>query len=228
MTPSRKEKCSIGHGYDAMNRIEEAGQLIGQLLKDQPGSGKDAYCLAYLDFQMETVEIAHQMHNRHGAETVKDWIEPKRAAVLAELQRRGLDQSPDTRHAFRKLDAVLSWVDGWERQQKLAAAAPPIPNHKHIADWNQYEFDCPAGTRTAVLEQKAWGKSANLILCFADTASRRKYRLSVFSRNGYRPRDDSHDFRNDAEPGEKFELSTKKTKNGNPDLKSARKITEAG
>ena len=143
-------------------------------------------------------------------------------------QRRGLDQSPDTRHAFRKLDAVLSWVDGWERQQQLAAAAPPIPNHKHIADWNQYEFDCPEGTWTAVLEQKAWGKSANLILCFADTASRRKYRLSVFSRNGYRPRDDSHDFRNDAEPGEKFELSTKKTKNGNPDLKSARKITEAG
>jgi hypothetical protein len=115
MTPARKEKCSIRHGYDAMNRIEEAGLLIGALLKDQPGTGRDAYHLAYMDFQMETVEIAHQMHNRHSPETVRAWIEPKRDALLAELQRRGLDQSADARHAFRKIDAVLSWVDDWER-----------------------------------------------------------------------------------------------------------------
>jgi hypothetical protein len=36
-----------------------------------------------------------------------------------------------------------------------------------------------------------------------------------------------HDFRNDAEPGDLFEFTTNKTKNGNPDLKSARKITPA-
>ena len=64
MTPARKEKCSIRHGYDAMNRIEEAGLLIGALLKDQPGTGRDAYHLAYMDLQMETVEIAHQMPAR--------------------------------------------------------------------------------------------------------------------------------------------------------------------
>jgi len=212
-----------------MNRIEEAGQLIQQLLKDQPGTGRDVYHLAYMDFMMETIEIAHQMHNRQSPETVKDWIEPKRAALLAELQRRGLDESPDARHAFRKLDAVLSWVDEcereWERKRQAVAKLPAIFDHKQITNWNDYAFDCPEGTWTATLEQKAWGKSANLILCFADPATGRKYRLSVFSRNGYRPRDDSHDFRNDAEPGELFELTTKKTKNGNPDLKSARKIT---
>ncbi|HWO44560.1 MAG TPA: hypothetical protein VNO87_03070, partial [Methylomirabilota bacterium] len=47
-----------------------------------------------------------------------------------------------------------------------------------------------------------------------------KYRLSVFSNTQYKPRDGSHDFRNDAEPGDVFELTIKKTKSGNPDLKS--------
>ncbi len=47
----------------------------------------------------------------------------------------------------------------------------------------------------------------------------------MFSGSRYKPRDGSHDFKNDAAPGDLFELTTKKTKNGNPDLKSARKIT---
>ena len=120
----------------------------------------------------------------------------------------------------------MSWVDDWPRQRQRAAEAPPIPGHKQIANWNEYAFDCPEGTWTATLEQKAWGKSANLILCFADIATGSKYRLSVFSNSQYKPRDGSHDFRNDAEPGDIFELTTKKTKSGNPDFKSARKITE--
>jgi hypothetical protein len=227
MTPAEKEKCSIRHGYDAMNRIEEAGQLIEELLKDQPGTGRDAYHLAYMDFIMETIEISYELVERNKADTVKHWIEPKRAGVLAELQRRGLDQSADARHAFRKIDAVLRWVDDWERQRQTAAVTPVIVTHKDIANWNDYAFDCPDGAWTAKLEQKAWGKSSNLLLCFADTATGKQYRLSVFSRNGYKPRDHSHDFCNDAEPGELFELTTTKTKTGNPDLKSARKITDS-
>jgi hypothetical protein len=228
MTPAKKEKCSIRHGYDAMNRIEEAGELIEQLFGDQRGTGTDAWHLAYMDFIMETIEIGHELRDRHSPDTVKRWIEPKRDVLLAELQRRNLDQSPDARHAVRKIEAVLAWVDDWPRQQQHAAEAPPIHGHKEITNWNEYAFDCPEGTWTATLEQKAWGKSSNLILCFADIATGSKYRLSVFSGTRYSPRDGSHDFRNDAEPGELFELTTKKTKAGNPDLRSARKITPPG
>jgi hypothetical protein len=178
-----------------------------------------------MDFMMETIEIGHELHDRHSPDTVKHWIEPKRDVLLTELQRRGLDQSPDARHAFQKIDAVLAWVDDWPRQHQHAAEAPPIPRHQELANWNDYAFDCPEGTWTARLEQKAWGKSANLILCFADVTTGQKYRLSVFSSTRYKPRDGSHDFRNDAEAGELFALTTKKTKTGNPDLKSARKIT---
>jgi hypothetical protein len=100
-----------------------------------------------------------------------------------------------------------------------------ILGHQHISNWNDYEFDCPEGKWMGRLEQLAWGKSTNLILYFADTATDRRYRLSVFAGSQYKPRDGSHDFRHDAQPGDLFELTTKKTKNGNPDLTSARKIT---
>jgi hypothetical protein len=118
MTPARKEKCTIRHTYDAMNRIEGAG-LIAELLKDQPGSGTDAYHLAYMDFIMETVEIVYPLQGRQSPTTVTEWIEPKRDALLAELQQRGLDQSADARHAVRKIDAVLKWVDDWESLWRL-------------------------------------------------------------------------------------------------------------
>jgi hypothetical protein len=224
MTPAKKEKCSIRHGYDAMNRIEEAGELIGELLKRDRYTAGGAVDCAYMDFLMETIEIGRELHDRHSPDTVKRWIEPKRDVLLAELRLRGVDQSPDARHAFRKIEAVLAWVDDWPNQLLRFAETPPIPGHKQLANWNEYAFDCPEGTWTAALEQKAWGKSANLILCLADLATGQKYRLSVFSSTQYKPRDGSHDFRNDAEPGDTFELTTKKTKSGNPDLKSARKL----
>jgi hypothetical protein len=102
-----------------------------------------------------------------------------------------------------------------------------IQGYRHFADWNQYELNCPEGIWTARLDHKAWGNSQNLILYVTDAATGAKYWLSVFSRNNYKPRDNGHDFRNDAEPGDLFEFTTNKTKNGNPDLKSARKITPA-
>jgi hypothetical protein len=100
--------------------------------------------------------------------------------------------------------------------------------HRKITNWNDWTFDCPEGTWTGGLDQKAWGKSSNLILYFSDQATGRQYWFSVFHRNGYRPRDNGHDFKNDAEPGDVFELTTRKTKKmGNPDLVSARKISSA-
>jgi len=99
-----------------------------------------------------------------------------------------------------------------------------IEGYQHFADHAQYKLDCPEGTWTARLDHKAWGKSQNLILYVANQATGAKYWLSVFSRDDYKPRDESHDFRNDAEPGDLFELTTNKTKGGFPNLKSARKI----
>jgi hypothetical protein len=101
-----------------------------------------------------------------------------------------------------------------------------IEGYQHFADRLQYEFDCPEGTWTARLDHKAWGKSQNLILYVTDTVTGAKKWLSVFESNGYRSRDESHDFRNDAEPGDVFEFTTNNTKGGYPNLKSARKITE--
>jgi hypothetical protein len=71
MTPEKKEKCSVRHGYDAMHRIEEAGELIGELLKDQIGdkAACDAVNGAFMDFIMETIEIGHELRDRHSPET---------------------------------------------------------------------------------------------------------------------------------------------------------------
>jgi hypothetical protein len=86
-----------------------------------------------------------------------------------------------------------------------------------------YQYDCPDGTWTGRLDERAWGKSANLILYFSDIESRQKYWLSVFWDNGYRT-NNGQDFRHDAEPGDLFELTTGRTKTGKPKLISAVKI----
>src|SRR5277367_6010175 len=99
--------------------------------------------------------------------------------------------------------------------------------YKHLADRDTWEFGCPEGTWTGRVDQKAWGKSQNLILYFTDEATGARYWFSVFSRNDYRARDGGDSFKTDAEPGDVFELTTKKTASGNPDLKSARKISPA-
>ncbi len=98
-------------------------------------------------------------------------------------------------------------------------------NFQHIDNRREWAFGCPDGTWTGRLDQKAWGHSQNLMLYFSNTETGEKFWFSVFSRNRYRPRDDSHDFQNDAEPGDLFTLTTKKTKSGNPDLTSARKLS---
>jgi hypothetical protein len=72
--------------------------------------------------------------------------------------------------------------------------------YRHIANADEYEFGCPEGTWTARLDQKAWGKSINLLLYFTDATTGRKYWFSVFrnpSTKAYTTRDNSHDFNHD-------------------------------
>jgi hypothetical protein len=91
--------------------------VIEGLLQDQPGreAVRDAVFSAYMDFQEDIGQIGHELWAKCSPETIKQWIEPKRDVLLAELQKRGLDQSADALHAFRKIDAVLNWVDDWPR-----------------------------------------------------------------------------------------------------------------
>jgi hypothetical protein len=98
-------------------------------------------------------------------------------------------------------------------------------DYRHIDNRNEWIFGCPEGEWTGRLDQKAWGKSRNLMLYFTDTASGAKYWFSVFHREQYKSRDGGQDFQNDAEAGDVFALTTGKTKTGNPSLQSARKIT---
>ena len=93
----------------------------------------------------------------------------------------------------------------------------------HFEKHMEYAFGCPDGEWTATLDHKAWGKNLNLILYFTEQESGAKYWLSVFHTNGYKPRDDSLDFKNEAEPGEGFILTTSRSKAGNPVLQSAKK-----
>ena len=99
-----------------------------------------------------------------------------------------------------------------------------IKNHKYFPFADLYELNCPEGIWTARLDHTAWGETANLILYLTDTATGEQYWFSVFASTDYKPRDKGQDFRNDAEPGDFFELTTTKTKNGYPKLLSARKI----
>jgi len=50
-----------------------------------------------------------------------------------------------------------------------------------------YRTDAPDGGWTGRLDDRAWGKSANLFCYFTDTVSGEGYRLSVFFDKEYRP-----------------------------------------
>lgn len=91
---------------------------------------------------------------------------------------------------------------------------------------SSYAFDCPQGTWTGRLEQIIWKQPTTLVLCFIDMATGNRYQLERQKGTCYRPLDGTHDFQADAAPGDIFQLRTRKTKHGYPDLKSARKITQ--
>jgi hypothetical protein len=88
---------------------------------------------------------------------------------------------------------------------------------------SDYTFGCPDGEWTATLDHKAWGKTRNLILYFTEQETGAKYWLSVFHNDRYKAHDGSLDFKDEAEPGEVFILTTRRSKTGNPVLQSAKK-----
>ena len=82
-----------------MDRIREAGELIGELVGRDADKTVDS---AYMDFVMETVGISYQLVQRHDPETIKSWVEPKRDILLADLKRRGMDQCENAQCPMRK------------------------------------------------------------------------------------------------------------------------------
>ena len=99
--------------------------------------------------------------------------------------------------------------------------------YRHLTNKEDWSFGCPDGSWRGRLDQKAWGDRGNLMLFFSDETTGEKYWFSVFWTNRYHPKDGGHDFKNDAESGDVFELETEKTKSGSPKLLSARKISSA-
>lgn len=88
----------------------------------------------------------------------------------------------------------------------------------------EYSSDVPEGIWTGRLDYHSWGKSTNLFCYFTDTDSSERYRLSVFSRGGYKPYGDGPAF-DEEEIGGVFEVTTALSKNGLPKFMSAVKIT---
>ncbi|WP_285139549.1 hypothetical protein [Sphingomonas zeae] len=76
-----------------------------------------------------------------------------------------------------------------------------------------YRTDAPDGQWTGRLDDRAWGKSANLFCYFTDIVSAEGYRLSVFFDKEYRPADGGPAM--DLEPlGRMFRITTRQGKKG--------------
>jgi hypothetical protein len=134
MRQDKKERTDIRHGYAAMDRMTEAGELIGKLFGEDAHENADKLVFhAFMDLVMESAEIGHELVETRDPQTIKDWLEPKRDVLLDGLKRRGMDQSQDAQCAFRKIEAVLDWVDSWAAP-KTATVAPSRPN-KYTERW---------------------------------------------------------------------------------------------
>jgi len=92
MRQDKKERTDIRHGHAAMDRMEEAGELIRELVGDH---AEQAVECAFMDLEMESIEIGHELIERRDPQRVKGWLEPKRDILLDGLKRRGMDQSED-------------------------------------------------------------------------------------------------------------------------------------
>jgi hypothetical protein len=57
-----------------------------------------------------------------------------------------------------------------------------------VENWADYSFGCPEGKWIAQLDNKAWGKSKNLILYLSEVGTDQKYWLSVFWRKTTGPK----------------------------------------
>jgi hypothetical protein len=86
-----------------------------------------------------------------------------------------------------------------------------------------YGMDTPEGQWTGRLDELAWGQSSNLFCFFTDTASGKKYRLSVFNEKGYMPSKGGPAFDQELLGGI-FEITTGKSKKGLPTFLTAKKV----
>jgi hypothetical protein len=76
-----------------------------------------------------------------------------------------------------------------------------------------YRVDAPNGDWTGRLDDRAWGKSANLFCYFTDTVTAERYRLSLFFDKEYRPAKGGSAM--DLEPlGTVFRITTRRGKKG--------------
>lgn len=89
-----------------------------------------------------------------------------------------------------------------------------------------YRADAPSGVWTGRLDDRAWGKSANLFCYFTDIVSADSYRLSVFFDKEYRPANGGPAM--DQEPlGRVFRITTRQGKKGFSRLVTAEPVDPA-
>ncbi len=83
-----------------------------------------------------------------------------------------------------------------------------------------YGNNAPDGSWTGRLDDRAWGKSANLLCYFTDTGTGEQHRLSVFFDKEYRPAKGGPAM--DEEPlGQVFRITTKPGRTGLPRFMTA-------
>jgi hypothetical protein len=88
----------------------------------------------------------------------------------------------------------------------------------------EYEGQAPDGLWTGRLDYLAWGRASNLLCYFTDEATGLKHRLSVFSRQSYKPYQGGPTFDEEA-PGGRFEITTENgQKSDLPKFLSARTL----
>lgn len=95
--------------------------------------------------------------------------------------------------------------------------------YKHSPTAPHGNLTAPKAHGAGVSIKRLGATRKNLMLYSTDLARGKKYWFSVFNQKGYRPRHNGHSFKPSAEPGDVFELTTKKTKRGNPTLCRQRK-----
>jgi hypothetical protein len=78
-----------------------------------------------------------------------------------------------------------------------------------------YTYNAPEGHWTGRFDDRAWGKSRNLLVYFTDVDTNQKYRLSVFANNNYKPYQGGPSFRREA-LGNQYRVITERSKNGLP------------
>jgi len=86
-----------------------------------------------------------------------------------------------------------------------------------------YSFNPPEGILTGTLDDRAWGKSWNLLCYFTEASSNEKYCLSFHGTKGYKPDDKSIAF-DEEEIGTLYELTIRKSPSGWISVQTAKRL----